>query len=238
MASSFVHLCYIPDCYFDRCVHGNFSHLFFFKSYRLKSRKWEARIGKQEESKNPCFQKSKSKTSKIISKLNISIYYPTQVPESPIWLLSKCRPNEAQKSLQWLRGWVSPQAIHAEYSELEKYSKRSNACTTCARQSIRCNHPRPKLCENLGEFKRKRSLKPFILIVLMQFFVEFSGISFTFFPLGWSSFENANDAKYIQKLVGNFGCLAMILVFVMQFFTKMGVGGATLLLIGEVFPFK
>lgn len=99
------------------------------------------------------------------------------MPESPIWLLSKYRPNEAKKSLQWLRGWVSPQAIHAEYSELEKYSERSNACTTCARQSIRCNHPRPKLYENRGEFKRKRSLKPFILIVSMQFFVEFSGIS-------------------------------------------------------------
>lgn len=42
----------------------------------------------------------------------------------------------------------------------------------------------------------------------------------------------------IREIVGNYGYLAMILVFIMQFCTKIGVGGATLLLVGEVFPFK
>lgn len=93
-----------------------------------------------------------------------------------MWLLSKDRPRDAQKSLQWLRGWVSPQAVHNEYTELQNYSEISNSCESCLKRSIKCDHPRPTFCDKMKELKRKRSLKPFILIVCLQFFVEFSGI--------------------------------------------------------------
>lgn len=66
----------------------------------------------------------------------------------------------------------------------------------------------------------------------------FVGIyGFVFLPPGWTSL-NHYETNEIHEMVGNYGYLALVLVFIMQFCTKMGVGGATLLLVGEVFPFK
>lgn len=95
------------------------------------------------------------------------------VPESPSWLLLKNRPNDAEKSLRWLRGWTSPQTIHTEFTELQNYSRASNACVACAKQSIACEHPQPTFCDKIGELKRKRTLKPMVLVFCLHFFLEF-----------------------------------------------------------------
>lgn len=86
------------------------------------------------------------------------------VPESPSWLLLKDRPQDAQKSLQFLRGWVSPQTIHDEFTKLQKYSENSSSCIACTKQSIKCQHPKPTFCDKIKEIKRKRTLKPFLLV--------------------------------------------------------------------------
>lgn len=52
--------------------------------------------------------------------LFISLY--TQTPESPIWLLSRNRPDEAKKSLAYLRGCVSTADVEDEFSELSIYA--------------------------------------------------------------------------------------------------------------------
>lgn len=257
-----------------------------------------------------------------------------QIVESPLWLLLKNRPKDAEKSLRWLRGWrSSSEAVAKEFAELKEYSELSLSCMTCAKQSLKCNHTNSTFWDSIKELARKRSLKPFILIVSLQFFLEFSMImvwmpfiipvlkaygipfganlttvilstiglfahisllltvktlgkriiclnsmaivvlccialsktfekttfqlkkthlfhfllgvyGFIFFPPGWSSFKQHSHAESMTELgeihmkVGRYGYLALICIAMMQFFTKMGISGASLLLVAEVFPLK
>ncbi|RZF35770.1 hypothetical protein LSTR_LSTR012068 [Laodelphax striatellus] len=43
------------------------------------------------------------------------------IPETPIWLISKGKIKEAEKSLCWLRGWVEPEAIKQELDHTVHY---------------------------------------------------------------------------------------------------------------------
>lgn len=97
------------------------------------------------------------------------------MPETPSWLLSKDRVAAAQKSLQWLRGWVTPQTVHNEFDKLQNYTIASNACASCAKQSIKCVHAKPSLLDKIKELKRRRNVRPMILMFLLQFFGIFNG---------------------------------------------------------------
>lgn len=98
------------------------------------------------------------------------------MPETPLWLLSKNRLADAEKSLQWLRGWVPKSAVTDEFQALQRYIHRSQLCATCINQNKRiCPHPAATFLEKLREFKRKQTLKPFLLVTMMFFIAEFSG---------------------------------------------------------------
>lgn len=97
------------------------------------------------------------------------------MPETPSWLLSKDRVADAQKSLQWLRGWVTPQTVHTEFDELQNYAIASNACAPCAKKSIKCVHAKPTVLDRIKELKRRRNVRPMVLIFLLQFFGIFNG---------------------------------------------------------------
>lgn len=99
----------------------------------------------------------------------------TFVPETPTWLLSKGRVSDAQKSLQWLRGWVSPQTVHQEFDVLQKYAIAANACAACAKQSIECVHAKPGILDKIKELKRRRNVRPIVLMFFLQFFGIFNG---------------------------------------------------------------
>lgn len=118
--------------------------------------------------------------SKNLSKYNSMAFFSLkinffQVPETPSWLLSKGRVADAQKSLQWLRGWVSAQSVHKEFEDLQNYAIASNACAACAKQSIKCQHTKPSIFDKFKELKRRRNVRPIILMFLMQFFGIFNG---------------------------------------------------------------
>nr|XP_018915851.1 PREDICTED: facilitated trehalose transporter Tret1-like isoform X1 [Bemisia tabaci] len=48
----------------------------------------------------------------------------SQVPETPMWLMSKGRSEEALHSLQWLRGWTTAEMVKDEFVKLEFYSSK------------------------------------------------------------------------------------------------------------------
>lgn len=99
-----------------------------------------------------------------------------QIPESPQWYLSKNRSADAKKSLCWLRGWVSYEAVAEEFNDLQRQSERSNSCYTCIKQDLTCNHALPTMSEKFAELKRKQTLKPLFIVIASFFLFPFTGI--------------------------------------------------------------
>lgn len=91
-------------------------------------------------------------------------------------MLSKDRPKDAQRSLQWLRGWVrDPELVQDEFTKLQNHNILSTACVPCAQQSIKCHHPKASVLDKIRELGRKRNMKPFILVICLNFLLEFAG---------------------------------------------------------------
>lgn len=98
------------------------------------------------------------------------------VPETPMWLLSKNRPSDAEKSLRWLRGWVSKQAVAQELQTLKRYSERSKSCAICMKLNQKCSHPLPTMRDKFRELNRSHTLRPFFILMSLFFITSFSGI--------------------------------------------------------------
>lgn len=80
------------------------------------------------------------------------------------------------KSLQWLRGWVSPAAVSDEFKDLQRYNAMASSCLSCEKLVTKCEHPPPTLLEKVKDIGRKRTLKPFILVAFQCFIMQFCGI--------------------------------------------------------------
>lgn len=100
------------------------------------------------------------------------------VPETPFWLMARNRKDDALKSLMWLRGWVKdPKHVEKEFKEIQRYSEDANRCVACQKGDQKCTHKSSSSAELVKELFRKRTLKPFILVITMFVFCQFSGLT-------------------------------------------------------------
>lgn len=99
-----------------------------------------------------------------------------QIPETPIWLLSRNRAAEAESSLQFLRGGVSRDAISSEFQQMTQINRLARSCQVCIDQQGDCAHLKSNVWQKLSDVRRKRTLKPFALIVLLFVMMQFSAV--------------------------------------------------------------
>ena len=135
------------------------------------------------------------------------------VPETPMWLLSKGRKDDALKSLQWLRGWVSPKAVDKEFKEMLRYSEHASKCKFCQKTGSKCDHPPPTEIEKFKELTRKRILRPFALVMSYFAFVQFTGIQGMrpFLVQIFQAYKVPIDASWATVSIGLVGIFANII---------------------------
>lgn len=106
----------------------------------------------------------------------ISLSLVIKVPETPIWLLSRHRDEEASKSLRWLRGWVSESEIEKELNDLKEYREFANSCSDCQALKIKCDHPLPSLLDKFKGLFQASYAKPMLIMAMSTFFTFFTAI--------------------------------------------------------------
>lgn len=99
----------------------------------------------------------------------ISIITLFFIPESPYWLLTKGRLNEAQKSLAWLRGWIPVEHIQTEFNEMRKVLIERNSV------KFDGNENDSPFVRQLRLYTKKSFLVPYALVTLTFFIGHFSG---------------------------------------------------------------
>lgn len=135
------------------------------------------------------------------------------VPETPFWLMAKDRKDDALKSLMWLRGWVkNPKYVEKEFKEIQRYSEDSNRCVQCQKSDSKCTHKSSSSNELVKELFRKRTLKPFILVLTMFMFQQFSGLSGMrpYMVQIFQAFSIPINASWATVAIGMMGFLANI----------------------------
>ncbi|XP_022832868.1 facilitated trehalose transporter Tret1-like isoform X1 [Spodoptera litura] len=90
------------------------------------------------------------------------------VPESPHWLVSKKRFDDARRSLQWLRGWTTPSAVESELRDIQVLFKREKKDLIEVEETM---------SEKVSYYTRKSFMLPFFLVTFTFFVGNFSGMT-------------------------------------------------------------
>lgn len=135
------------------------------------------------------------------------------IPETPYWLLSRNRKTDALKSLQWLRGWVSPNAVENEFKGMLRHRASSQGCTKCERKEVECRHSGDSLWKRLRELSRRRTFTPFVLILVLFGLSQCTGLSAMrpYMIQIFQAYQLPIDPKWATVMVGVLGLWANIL---------------------------
>uniref|UniRef100_A0A8D8YEB3 Facilitated trehalose transporter Tret1 n=1 Tax=Cacopsylla melanoneura TaxID=428564 RepID=A0A8D8YEB3_9HEMI len=131
------------------------------------------------------------------------------IPESPHWLITKGRITDAEASLCWLRGWVTPDKVQTELKQITKAIEDS-ALTRLGKDGQK----RP----NYRMYTRRTFLLPYAIVTLTFFIGAFGGLT-PLLTYAVSIFESLNTPinPYIATLFlgvaeifGAFLCVILI----------------------------
>ncbi|KAJ0172282.1 hypothetical protein K1T71_012255 [Dendrolimus kikuchii] len=143
------------------------------------------------------------------------------VPDTPVWLLSQGREKDALKSLCYLRGWATTEAVRDEFDKLVENTKNLNQCLFCEIEGMKmenCEHYKMNIVKRyILKFRYvmlcKKTLRPLILVMMFFMFVAMSG----FIPIRpnmvnvCGAFGMADDGKNIALIVGIITFVASVL---------------------------
>ncbi|XP_050307000.1 facilitated trehalose transporter Tret1 isoform X2 [Anthonomus grandis grandis] len=103
----------------------------------------------------------------------ISCFLLFFVPESPYWLVSKNRLEEAQMSIAWLRGWLDMVEVEEEFKEFHKLLISKSQSET----DVKSTNLLSSLKTNIHLYLQKRFLWPFSLVTLSFALGHFGGMT-------------------------------------------------------------
>lgn len=168
----------------------------------------------------------------------LTIFFVAMVPETPLWLLSKGRKEEAQKALQWLRGWVPAGNVEKEFHDMQRYNEDSTRCVPCQKAEQRCIHPKPTIRQRYMELFRKNTMKPFFIIFSCFAFSCFT-VACAMRPYYIQIFEKYSIQPNkmtvyvgIVNVFANLGCMLCVKVFGKRITTIVSMGGIAILTVG------
>lgn len=105
-------------------------------------------------------------------KLLIVTLFIFQLPESPLWLLTNNRPDDAHSSLLWLRGFPDEHEIAYEFEQMQIVRENCESCADCRQWNLNCLHTKPSMFEKLISIASTQIVKAFLLIGLLLFIAE------------------------------------------------------------------
>ncbi|XP_063546884.1 facilitated trehalose transporter Tret1-like [Cydia strobilella] len=131
------------------------------------------------------------------------------VPESPHWLVSRKRYDEAKSSLQWLRGWTHSSAVEKELRDIQALYKNKKVQSEDSNETIR---------EKISYYLERTFLFPFFLVSYCFFIGHFSGMTTlqTYAVSIFQMLEAPIDKYYatlilgIVQILGSGACVALV----------------------------